>query len=138
MPLVGGHSGTNISTGDEVAIKLESVRSKHPQLMYESKLYKILLGGIGIPTLYWYGIEGDYNVMIIELLGPSLEDLFSICNRKLSLKTVLMLADQMVRGVQLMGTSHRETGMVFVDFYRFISLSTLPCFDACVSAAESY
>lgn len=51
----------------------------------------------GIPSLYWYGVEGDFNVMVIDLLGPSLEDLFNFCNRKLSVKTVVMLADQMVR-----------------------------------------
>mmetsp|Transcript_40123 Transcript_40123/g.119521 ORF Transcript_40123/g.119521 Transcript_40123/m.119521 type:complete len:98 (-) Transcript_40123:1379-1672(-) len=37
--------GTNIQTGEEVAIKLESVKTRHPQLLYESKLYKILQGG---------------------------------------------------------------------------------------------
>ena len=92
--------GTNIQTGEEVAIKLESIKSRHPQLLYESKLYKILGGGVGIPNLHWYGVEGDYNVMVIDLLGPSVEDLFSFCNRRFSLKTVLMLAEQMINRVE--------------------------------------
>lgn len=50
----------------------------------------------GISNVKWFGVEGDYNVLVIDLLGPSLEDLFNFCSRKLSLKTVLMLADQMV------------------------------------------
>ena len=46
--------------------------------------------------MYWAGSEGDFNVMIMDLLGPSLEDLLNFCNRKFSLKTVLMLAEQFV------------------------------------------
>ncbi|KAD3068440.1 hypothetical protein E3N88_36320 [Mikania micrantha] len=88
--------GTNVQTNEEVAIKLENVKTKHPQLLYESKLYRILQGGTGIPNVRWFGVEGDYNVLVMDLLGPSLEDLFNFCSRKLSLKTVLMLADQMV------------------------------------------
>ena len=92
--------GSDIQSGEEVAIKLESIKSRHPQLLYESKLYKILAGGVGIPNLHWFGIEGDYNVMVMDLLGPSLEDLFSFCGRKFSLKTVVMLADQVINRVE--------------------------------------
>lgn len=53
-------------------------------------------GGIGIPRIIWCGSEGDYNVMVMELLGPSLEDLFNFCSRLFTLKTVLLLADQMI------------------------------------------
>ena len=83
-----------------MAIKLEPVKSKHPQLLYESKLYKILVGGAGIPTVRWFGVEGDYSVMVMDLLGPSLEDLFNFCHRKFSLKTVLMLADQLIQRIE--------------------------------------
>ncbi|XP_073054283.1 casein kinase 1-like protein 10 [Primulina eburnea] len=103
--------GVNVQNGEEVAIKLESVKTKHPQLHYESKIYMLLQGGTGIPNLKWFGVEAEYNVMVIDLLGPSLEDLFNYCNRKLSLKTVLMLADQLINRVEYMhsrGFLHRD------------------------------
>ena len=88
--------GTSIVNGEEVAIKLESIKAKHPQLEYEARVYKTLAGGIGIPFIRWFGTECDYNAMVMDLLGPSLEDLFNFCSRKFSLKTVLLLADQLV------------------------------------------
>ena len=60
-------------------------------------LPQVMQGGVGIPMVKYYGTEDDYNVMVMELLGPSLEDLFNFCSRKMSLKTVLLLADQLVR-----------------------------------------
>lgn len=67
------YTGTNIITGEEVAIKLESVKAKHPQLEYEAKVYKALSGGVGVPFVRWYGTECDYNAMVIDLLGRTYE-----------------------------------------------------------------
>jgi hypothetical protein len=60
-------------------------------------IYTIFCPAAGISNFKWFGVDGDYNVLVMDFLGPSLEDLFCFCNRKLSLETVLMLADQMVR-----------------------------------------
>lgn len=50
----------------------------------------------GIPTAYYFGQEGLHSILVIDILGPSLEDLFDMCSRKFSIKTVAMLAKQMV------------------------------------------
>jgi len=96
------YEGKHTTTNQTVAIKLEPIKSSVPQLEYESKLYKVLQGGAGIPEVYWFGIEGDYRALVLELMGHSLEDLFQYCGRKFTLKTVCMLADQMITRIEYM------------------------------------
>ena len=81
----------------------------------EYRSYKILSGcggltipslphqnlmAVGIPQVYYFGQEGLHNILVIDLLGPSLEDLFDMCGRKFSVKTCCMTARQMVRLTQ--------------------------------------
>ncbi|VEL38489.1 unnamed protein product [Protopolystoma xenopodis] len=134
--------GQNIATGEEVAVKMEAVNARHPQLLYESK------NAIAVPRVHWFGSDGvrnHYRAMVMDLLGPSLEDLFSFCGRRFTLKTVLMLAEQMLWRVEyvhskslihrdikpdnfLMGIGQHCNRVFMVDFglakkYRFVKFS---------------
>ena len=98
-------------TGEAVAIKVEKPNVRNPQLVYESRVLALLGGSQGLPRVHWFGTEGPRSVMVINLLGSSLEDLFNVCGRRFSLKTVLMLADQMLTRVEQVhgqGFLHRD------------------------------
>ncbi|KAJ3170009.1 casein kinase I [Irineochytrium annulatum] len=94
------YEGVNMVNNQPVAIKFEPRKSDAPQLRDEYRTYKILANSVGIPSVYYYGQEGLHNILCIDLLGPSLEDMFDLCNRKFSTKTVCMAAKQMITRVQ--------------------------------------
>jgi len=77
--------------GNEVAVKLEFQNTKHPQLVYEAKLLRRLAGGVGVSPIHFEGKYGEYNVLIMDLMGGSLEDVFNICDRRIPLKNTFVL-----------------------------------------------
>ncbi|KAF2012102.1 CK1/CK1/CK1-D protein kinase [Aaosphaeria arxii CBS 175.79] len=105
------YEGHDLETNDLVALKLEDDRAFRSHLRNEIEIYKALAGGSGIPRVYWFGSGGQFKVMAFELLGPSLEDLLRFCGRRFSLKTVLLLADQLISRFQYIhskGYIHRD------------------------------
>ena len=88
--------GTNKKTGEEVAIKVEQASDEISQLKIEYKAYKILEGGYGFPKVYDFYEDKRKNVLIMEMLGPSLEKLFNQRKKKFSLLTVIMIIEQIL------------------------------------------
>lgn len=134
----------SLKCGEEVAVKVENCSVKYPLLPREAKIYNIIRGGVGFPRIRYFGTEGSYNVLVLDLLGPTLEDLLNFCARNFSLKTTLILADQILARVEylhmncllhrdikpenfLMGLGSQRTCVFMIDFgltKRFYRLST--------------
>jgi len=67
------------------------------QLLFESSICKILQGGDGFAKFHGFTRIGDYDAMVMDLLGPSLEDYFSARNYSpFTMHTVLMLISGMI------------------------------------------
>lgn len=94
------YKGNNVITLEDIAVKLESINCKSSHLANEARIYKLLEGSQGIPCIKYYGTEENYNCLVMDLLGLSLEKLFKKHNKKFSLKTVLMLAEQLLTRVE--------------------------------------
>lgn len=129
-------AGVDTWNSMDVAIKLEHVKARHPQLQYEARVYKLLHiepNAVGIPKMYWSGTEGDFHAMVMDLCGPCLEDLFTYCGRIFTMKTTLQLADQLIHRIEhvhkhhflhrdikpenfVMGTGSRAHHVNVVDF----------------------
>jgi serine/threonine protein kinase len=108
---IGGGSFGEIYLGvgpnnEKVAVKFERHGTRCPQLRHEYKIYRELLNCHGFCSVYHFGTQDNYNVMCMDLLGPSLEDLFNKCNRRFSLKTVLQMADQLLDRVDALHARH--------------------------------
>ncbi|KAJ3195896.1 hypothetical protein HK101_010728 [Irineochytrium annulatum] len=106
------YAGVETETGIKVAVKRELAASPMPQLFNESDMYDVLSGSEGIPKVFYFGIEGPYNVMVMERLGPSLKELHkNSTSAKIPLRTVVFIIPQLIRRLQAV----HNRGIVFRD-----------------------
>ena len=99
------YSSVNVTDGEHYALKMENKESG--QNLLESEAYFLCyLRGYGIPAVKSYGFSGTYNIMVMELLGKSLEDLFQEYKKKFSLKTVCLIAQQMLDRMEFIHNKH--------------------------------
>nr|POF26193.1 casein kinase i isoform delta [Quercus suber] len=98
-------------SGQNVALKMEYYLVK-PSLLYDgAERYKAFEGEVGFLEIYWYGQHDYYQVLAFELLGPSLEDLFAYCERRFSLKTTLLILEQLLLRLEVLHSKdvvHRD------------------------------
>lgn len=106
-------SGEDLRNGRSVAIKVEDttrLSGRASYLRYEYEVLKVLRGGWGIPNVYFYHQEEDQKMLVMECLGTSVASFLSKCKR-FSLKTTLMLLDQMLTCLEYIhnkGILHRD------------------------------
>jgi serine/threonine protein kinase len=105
------YMGINAITKDPVAVKMEPLDVRHPQLDIEADIYMGLRGAFGVPKLLWHGhVDKKFDAIVIDLLGPDLDQLLTYCDT-FSLKTVLLIADQLIDRLK---TVHK-LGFVYRD-----------------------
>lgn len=78
----------DIVSEETIVVKLEPVEGEDHTLEHESLVYDKLNRGTGIPLVHWVGRDYGFNVMVIECLGPSLQDLFVRSRFQFAIKTV--------------------------------------------------
>lgn len=88
-------------TGSQLALKMKAISASTgvpaDDLVHETSIYKLLRGADeGFPSIHWSGVDGNHFVLAMDLLGPNLQSLKYVCRGSLSLRTVCMLAEQMV------------------------------------------
>ena len=102
----------NIKTNKEYSIKVESNVTTNPQLLHEYKILKLLEGNEGIPNTYLFKNIGGESIIVMDLLGPTLEDILQDTKtKKFTLKTCLMVLKQIVERLKIIhnkGIIHRD------------------------------
>ena len=75
-----------------VTLLLHEIRLKKKEIKMDDNTFGQDQKKKGFAKIYSFGQHQDCNFMAMELMGPSLSDLFQFCGWRFSLKTTIMLA----------------------------------------------
>jgi len=108
------YEGHELMTGKPVAIKLEKVSARYPQLGYEARIYHALQNDMHtfIPKMHYFGTEGAYNILVLDRLGNNMEQVrATMPNQCFKLKHIKQLAQNMLHILE----SFHDKGFVHRD-----------------------
>ncbi len=94
------YQGINTSNNEKIALKVEKREKNDSGTLENEALRLVYLQGEGVPCVYCYGNNLYHNLLVEELLGKSLEDLFNLYGKPFSLKTVCVLGIEMIKRIQ--------------------------------------
>ncbi|CAG9319795.1 unnamed protein product [Blepharisma stoltei] len=100
------YSAVDSQTNKEVAVKIETKKGKHSQLLNEVKILQKLKGVTGVPKYLYSSKDGDYGLLAMELLGESIRSKFARFNKTFSLKTVLLVSEEMLERIRTLHEYH--------------------------------
>lgn len=103
------YEGIDLDTAKDVAIKKE-IKRDNSRVFHEARIYKLFKNKY-FPRVKWVGTDDDYNILVIDKLGKSLDDIFKSMNYTFSLKCVLLIAIQLlhrVKYIHLKNIIHRD------------------------------
>ena len=102
--------GKQILDNKPVTIKVEKINTEH-QILKQEAYTLYLLKGIGIPKVLSYGISKKYKILILPLLGESLEDIYIKNGKQFSLPELCMIAIQVLDRIETLHSQsyiHRD------------------------------
>src|SRR3989344_2699953 len=94
------YAARDLETGTEGAVKLEPQDAEFPQLRFECAVYEVLARCERVPRMLWSGPHGGAHALALPRMGPTLEEMFTHCGRRFSLKTVLALGLRMLECIR--------------------------------------
>lgn len=105
------YEAIDLRTNARVAIKVEPVAAKFPQLVYEYRVLQELTSVHGFPRVHWFCREKDINILIMQKLGESVEHMRVRKGGSLPIKVVVTIAIQVLERLQachIRGIVHRD------------------------------